>query len=315
MNFLMSIQKAFRIFLMKLLFLGKYFTENKLIRNIFGLITLIFCLVYLFNNAIPFSNLIELETINYWELFISNGYVLLAVMTGGIAWYLLITATNQAINVVEALKIHMFSNISKYIPLIGFQVIIKAFQLRRENINYKNIWSVIIIEFLLQIITGLAVGLFFYPWPLSSRGNVAIKVLSAFLLVVAPFLLRSPQLTRRLGFKLKIVPLLGAVMILVVNWNLLGLSIQYNVSAINSPQLLSLSAYTAIYAFAIIIGILIVPIPNGIGIRESALVFLFSTLAKDIPSAYIAGISRLQIAISELVAAAIIGVTYLFFKK
>ena len=288
--------------------------QTKWFRTFVTLAILTFCSIYLINHAMQFNTSVRFSELNFKEITISTGLIILAVFTGSVAWYLIIKSTNQPIPFLEAIKIHLYANISKYLPGIGWQYISKFFQLNKHQLNKKTIGSILAIELILIIISGLAVAIFLFPWQQTPFIFVFTKLATIMVLLAIPLILQARWTSKIFGFRIKPVPIILSIVIFAFNWNLLGLSMWHLTQALGHPGELDIIIYTSVVTISFIVGILVLPVPGGIGVREGMLVFLLSKFSTSIPVEYLAGISRLQIIIGELVMAGIIWIINYFVK-
>ena len=239
---------------------------------------------------------------------------------GAWEWTLLLTALGGHIKIAHGLRIHLVSNLFKYVPGFIWPYVGKAWLATRQNVKPSVAALSVVSEFAIVFFDGFWLIAFFLPssgivsWSMGQRltFQLGVFLLAGLSIASIPFVGR--RLLRRLReANLTQVPLeqvnwkqvAFVVAAILLTWCLLGLG--FSILATPASSSLLQAAPRQIFALvsALLIGQAVFLIPMGIGIREA--VFL-ALLGPDHPASIavvIALVFRLEMVVGELFCASI----------
>jgi len=289
----------------------KSLMQSKFLRLLITLFAIIFCIVYLNKNAQDLKSVqIELK-LDWLYLFLSFVIMSLIVWTGGLAWILILKGLGQKINILEGLRIQNFSNISKYVPGFIWPYATKIYLCKEVGITQSVAGLSVLLEFSLLILAGFFISLFFLPEEFINKiipmtGNIFLfRVLvggGLFLFFGAVlFSLRLIQRRFSISFSIKSLFLLAASLLFLMNWLGLGIGIWILSKSIYLLTPARIEYFVFSFVVSVISGILFLPVPNGIGVRESIMVFFLSKQIMSSVAVLIAILSRMLITLGEVV--------------
>ena len=285
--------------------------KNKPFRFFIAILAIGFCISYLVKNLHDMKSVQVYINFNGLFFFFSFGIVSLIVLTGGIVWIFLIKGLHQKINILEGLGIQNFSNITKYVPGFIWPYASKIILSKENGINQNAAGFSVVLEFSLVIFMGFLVGVYYIPDNYSSKiafinGNLNLFRSFVFggvllFLGVVTSLLRLIQKRLSIHFSVDSKYLLAASSLLTFNWLGLGIALWLLSKSFYSLTPASFDLFVFSFVVSVISGILFLPVPNGIGVRESVMVFLLSEQLPSSVAVMIAILSRLLITLGEVV--------------
>lgn len=287
--------------------------NNRWFRLSIQVLILIICISYLVVNFNTARDLLAEIQINYPILAISWLLTILAVFTGAIGWGLILRSLSQQLPWVESIYTHLASNLAKYVPGYAWQLVGKAYLTKQYGITTPMIGSAMVLELALLINIGLVLAIAFIPgelladWLSTLSIDLNIHVIRGIcfgVLLIFSFsfmyLFRRSQLKWG-NYTIELPMLLAAIIVILASWLIFGVSYWLlGVSFITIP-ISYLPKFIFVLTSSFIIGLAIVIIPGGIGVRESIMVYLLTSMS--IPSSIavlIATLSRITLVISEL---------------
>jgi len=286
-------------------------SQKPLIRGIFSALAIFFCGWYLYQNRASFTLVINMDQIHIPLILISTFLVLVIEFSGSLVWYSILQGLGISLPFFVAVRAHLYSNIAKYLPGMIWQYVYKYATLDPEQSGCSTPAKAILVEFGLIIVTGLINALIVFPKILSVFW-LPWLAWGLFLLVLAgPFVLKL-KIKQSMTFFPFFFSL--AILLLFINWNVLGVSLWLTSAAIHPLLTKNISVYTFSFTTSVVGGILVLPIPQGIGIREGLMVFLLKMLAQTPDALVLATLSRLQIILGELLAAGATWITARFWR-
>jgi hypothetical protein len=275
-------------------------STNRFVRGIFSTLALLFCGWYLYQNRANFTQVISLNQVHIPLILLSTLLVWVTVFSGSLIWYLTLRGLGVSFPFFAAIRTHLNSNVVKYLPGIIWQYVYKYASLDPEQSGWSIPAKAIIVEFGMIIVTGMINILIVFPKTISSFWLPWLAWGLLLLVLASPFILKL-LIKGTVSFFPFFFSL--AILLLFVNWNVLGLSLWVADAAIYPLSTRNIPIYTFSITISVVGGILILPIPQGIGVREGLMAFLLQTLAKTPDALILTGLSRLQIISAELLMA------------
>jgi len=291
--------------------------SNPLVRLVFFLILVAVSAHYLFTQYQVIKSAISSLQINYL-LLIAGWTITFVVMSliGTSSWWCLIRSLGEDIRWIEGAIVQSKSTLAKYIPGYAWQYIGKAYLSGEAGTPLKKTSIALVFELGLTLITGIALALILIPGefiqvtglPIPKTALVVIGCMLILFELIIPCVLgdilnligiSNIQVYRRY--------LYGSIVLIIIGWILSGVS--FWISAKGLGELGgSFELYFTTLAMALVGGILAIPFPNGIGIREAIIVFMLGSQIGPAHALLLAGVSRVQITSAEIVNAALIEV-------
>jgi uncharacterized membrane protein YbhN (UPF0104 family) len=199
------------------------------------------------------------------------------------------------------------SIITRYLPG-GIWVYFARIHLT-EKLGFKKTQGLflIIAESILAVLSGSLIYLLIRS---NSIYNPIIIILSILLFVLCILFLYSPKklikiyklLTNKI---LEIVPLktrniIYIAFLYILQWALVGLGIWCLIYSVTPTEYVNLLQIVGIFAISWVIGFIILITPSGIGVRESVLIILLSSIISIELAAIISILSRILFTLGEL---------------
>jgi hypothetical protein len=163
-------------------------------------------LIFLASNFRQYSSSLKDIHVNYLNVLISFGIVTLNLFIGALIWWLLLLSFDQKVDLLRSSRAQILSNIAKYLPGYGWQLVGKSFLTNQMGVSSKVIIQGLTFELGLLVVIGIAFTLMIVPmdmliqWPLTRQAPELAKVIflitSLFIMVVIIFL---PWLLKKMG--------------------------------------------------------------------------------------------------------------------
>jgi glycosyltransferase 2 family protein len=298
----------------KLLKTAQSVLNNRLVRWSLQGIILIACAAYLIANFQSTKQLLIGTDIDYFRLILACLLTLLAVFAGALGWRFILHSLGQRLNWRVSFHSHLSANLAKYIPGYAWQLVGKAYLTNQAGVSGRVVSTAMFLELSELLLLGAGLSLALVPKELVQpfleqlKFNISIQVihylgvLVIFLtpLITALILVKTKKFT---GVELALLPFIASNLIIFLGWLFFGLSFWFIGLAFFPLPASSVFDFIFTLAASVLIGLVIIFIPVGIGIRESLMVYFLTSLG--IPSAsavLMAALSRLIIIICELFA-------------
>jgi glycosyltransferase 2 family protein len=213
---------------------------------------------------------------------------------------------------LRAAYIWFVSSLGRYLPGKVWQIAGMALLARRDGVGAVDSTACAVLNQVLHLLAGAAVGLVFLPAGLSgylgAAGRWAWLAVPIILICLWPPLLnRLLALAARLSGKpgvqcrMNMGHLFLWFGLNVLVWIVYGVCFHYFILAVVPDCGLSMGTAAGIYAVSYVAGFLVLIAPGGLGVRESLItVFLAGTLG-EARATVIALVSRLWLTMAELV--------------
>ncbi len=202
-----------------------------------------------------------------------------AFWLGACAWVSIVRSLQPEITFHDAIRYHMFSVATKYLPGPGWQQLSKAFQLYQHGLSSRQVWTLVALEIGIMLLTGLVTaiqilalgGRSFSGFEIAPSAKAALLVLSGSICAVLPVVAWRFQNGSATVGRIKATFALwlwGAEILDVLSWLALGTSLWWVARGLVplSAEAWSHCVITSIVSF--IVGFVVIVAPNGWGIRE-----------------------------------------------
>ncbi len=285
-------------------------SNQRYFRIITNLLALGFVIYLLIKNFAALKVLLGTISISYsYILFAFIILVFVVVVIGGTSWQFINIGLGQTISWFDAVSIQLISNVSKYIPGTIWQYASKTHLSYKKGIRIKASSLAMVIEFGLTVLIGLCLMFLFFPQKIGGIEvsdhiiylTRAFGLLGIVISLTAEFwgrVIFSRFLKGQVDYKP--YGLLFSSVLILVGWILSVFAFRLISLGLDNSISLSISDYFFAYTSSLIGGLLVIPVPNGVGIREGIMVV---TLQSNLPGALaliLAGIARTEITLAEV---------------
>jgi hypothetical protein len=242
--------------------------------------------------------------------FLANAAGLVATM---FSWLALLAAVGEQVPVAAACRIFYLGQLVKYVPgkVLGLVVSIRIG--KSIGVSPARMSAAWLLALVISLLTGASVGLLAGPTVFGgSAAWLLLATLPVLGILIRPQLLSSAavvlaRLRRRpvTALELDVASLRRAVIAQLVAWLVGGVHLWFIAMALGAPPAKSLPLCVGAFCLGTVVGVLAVFVPDGIGVREVAVLAALSvTLPVPVAGAVVL-ISRVVVALSELLTAAI----------
>lgn len=263
------------------------------------------------------------QQISEFDFSINGGLFLLAILLqlssvplGAFMWRKLLNLISGGnLNLSSAVKIHINSWLSRYIPGKVNSVLAKIYLTNREGIDKKSVTVSIIYENLFIILSSFIVSIPALAFFLSNYLlnafyyiGLAVVLIACVLFIFSPILNKTLNICLRY-FKKEEIPtssFLGSKDVLVfliyycLNRILIGFSFFVTIVSITDLNIKYAVTTVGIFSIASLMGILINLAPSGLGVREGALVIFLRPIFSIELSILISLLSRVVTVIADI---------------
>jgi hypothetical protein len=239
-------------------------------------------------------------------------------VSGAFAWLLLLHAAAPGVDTLDGLRSHLNSAVARYVPGYVWQFVGKAYLARGLGVPLGAVNRLIAWELVELIGLGSAVALIFSPaaridewnlpawapWLMSFGGWLLLGGILA-----APWLGRdlfSAGLPEGVRMRPGFITLSGLV--ITANWLLHGLGLWLISAAFGVFLAGALPFLVFAFSISLVTGILVIFVPNGLGVREGIMVILLGHLMPQPLALLAAAVSRLTLVTGEF---ALVGIASL----
>lgn len=230
------------------------------------------------------------------------------------AWRALLADLGSPLRERDALVVFFVGQLGKYLPGSVWNVLATAELGADRQVPRRRSMAAMAVAVLLSVASGVAAGLagaFLAPSPEQAVPAVALWALPVLVALVLP-----PVTNRLAALALKVArrpplehPLTAAGTGAALAWTLLGWLLAgahlwlLGVATGMAPTLTGLAVCTAGYALAWSLGLLAVPFPAGVGVREVVLVAMLSGLLDRGAVLVVVLVSRVVLTVADLAVA------------
>jgi len=288
---------------------------NRWFRSAIQISILALCAIYLINNLQSIKSAQVEFHVNFYLLILSCGITICTVLLGALGFYLTLKAMIIPINWIEAINIHLQSNLAKYIPGYAWQLVGKAYLTQRRGVSVRLVGLAMTIELIQLLLAGIFVTFLSLPVGLSASWRVGnlisiflpiIRVISFVIFLLFPFCVSwIISKTRIINQNVSTNPMIlfGASLSILASWVLFGYSFWLLGKTFFPVSIDQLPLFVFTLAASFLIGLAIVIVPGSIGVRESIMVWFLGPIVGAPQAVIIAAFSRVIVTISEILSA------------
>jgi len=286
---------------------------KKTIIKSFGLLIGILVFYFLIKNLIV--NWEEVKqykfSINYFYMLISFLFFVSGNFLKGIVWKKIIDflEKDNDLGYGEAIDISTISQLGRYIPGKIFSLLGKAYLCKNKKISRLNLYTSITLDAILPIFSAFILSFvliaFYFP----------VKFPYYFLLIVVFIvILVNPCIIKLVGRKINLLNLpnwnwgysIKIVLGYMVSHFLIGVGFFLLIKSILSFSFQNLLSIIGVYTLAGVIGLIVIFIPGGLGIREGILVLFLNLYFPFNVSILISIIGRIWTIIGDILTVIIV---------
>jgi glycosyltransferase 2 family protein len=253
---------------------------------------------------------------NFSQMVIAEGFIAVALILGVATWHFIQKAYELGLSGFESARAHFASSVTRYIPGYAWQYMSKAYLSGGNHENLSNVSMALLTEFIILILGGFfLLGLFSIIFPTIPEANLFSPIIwmvisvAGLLGIIAWFGFSLGFLKWNHNVLKKSYFIFWALLCSLIGWISFGLANWYVIFAFTPT--LSFQTFPQVQ-FAVIasmlLSILIIFVPGGIGVRESALAFLLQGILPLSMGIVISIMLRIGIILGELVS-------FLFISK
>ncbi|MEJ3746345.1 lysylphosphatidylglycerol synthase domain-containing protein [Actinomycetes bacterium KLBMP 9797] len=248
-------------------------------------------------------------------LLLAGGVLATAVgpLLGLLSWRALVLDVAGSITNAQSVRLFFVNFFAKYLPVKGLALVVALRMAKTSGMPLARLFAAGALSLGVTVLTGLSVGLLAGPSAIGTRtGWLALA------LVPIAVVLRWPHLVNHAaGAALRVLrrsPPKGAVSARglrvavfwqVAAWVVAGLHLWLLAIAMNAPVWRSLALCVGAYGLATVVGLLVVVVPDGIGVRESVLMAALAAVLPVPAAAVVVLASRLVTTVGEVAVGAV----------
>lgn len=282
----------------------------KWIKHIIQLVVVLTSFIYIYNQTqeINFSEI----KINYFGIAISVLITAFGTWLGAVSWWIALRVFRQKLSFSDVMIIQFKSNLVKYMPGIGWQLVSKTHMTAKKGIPLNLVITGMLFEFGEIILSGLFLAVILIPtdfnlttpiYTFIVQNSRVLRIGTLILVVIFPFVFQLILKTLRIvkdfqkldtGWVLPLFALLSFTWVI----NSIGFSFAYN--ALETQIRLSFPLSAFIVTLTFVFGLLVVIVPGSFGVRESLFILFLTPLTGGGIAGVIAIIYRIITISSEI---------------
>lgn len=283
--------------------------ENPYFRNIFTLIILIVCSIYIYQN---YGNLVSLLLESNWNtnfFVIALSAYFVCVVLGIFSWQLIIKGLGYNISLLDSAVAQCLPILSKYLPGSVWPYLGRGYITSQIGIPIRIVGIGFFYEFIQILISAFCFVLIFAPieefrlFDFSSHRNfyrglgIGLLILDLSILYLIKHLLVKTSFGNNIKFK--VIPLFGSFLIYLFAWIFFGISLWSTIRTLFPLAVDQIGFITATFAVSYVVGLLFLIAPNGLGVRDSMMILLLSVIIPNSQALIAAILSRLVIFLGD----------------
>lgn len=296
---------------------------TKVLRFSFVILSFFFLCRYFYRNIDTYRNL-EVH-IDSGVFFIAFIFHLIYKIMQALLWHYITILNNCGIKIQNAVLTYFYSILGKYIPGKVFMLLARIPAYEDEGVSASKVTVCFFVENVCTLLGAaflFIVSLLFIPNNVFTeyRWCVALvifgfavcinpRIINFFLRIVEKFLKKSLQIPMSYGQMIKVVTLF------VLNWIVLGVGFYMLICSIYPIEPSNLLYVSGVFGLSVIIGILALFAPSGLGVREGVMILGLSAVMPQEYAVLISVVSRLWMTISELITVGLAWLIGLFIKR
>lgn len=250
-----------------------------------------------------------LRDLNGWDVALALAACIVALLVNAQSWRAVMRSIGLTAGMRDSLRVFLLSQVGKYVPGAVWPVLAQAEFARDHGLSRARAMTGSIVAMVVGVVTSAVVGslglVFSVPGALAQYWWVLVVAGALACLLLPPVLARVVRLafrvTRRTEEPARIGtgPLLASAGWSLAMWVLLGAQawLLIHRAAPSADLLLA----TGAFAFAWLVGFLVIVAPAGVGAREAALVLALATVTSPAEALSLAVVSRVLMTVADAV--------------
>ena len=250
-----------------------------------------------------------------WPLILLCGLIVgLDAFLGAWSYHLVLRGIGYDIGLRRSARVHLFANLAKYVPGYVWQGVSKVYLSNKENVPIRQAGFVALLEMGMLVCSGLLVGVLSFSLQSASLPGFRPRVIYLVIGAMMPALVLGllPEAIHRTGilakskgkakweFEVDRGALWSAAGVMVFGWLLFGLALFIMARAFHPLPIKDVSTCVFSIVASVLLGLAIPFVPGGIGVRESAMVYLLAPIIPASVASLAAIALRLVIIICEM---------------
>lgn len=302
------------------------FYRNRWIRLSIQIFVLVICGIFVYRHSSEIINVAHQLRINVDRILFSWFVLsLIYLFIGTTSWWCILKGLGESPGWIRSANIQLVSTLAKYVPGYIWQYVGKA--VMSKDVGITSLISGTAMAFELGQTLLIGIGIAFVSY--SAQAGLEIVGLEnihkvafplGMLIILAsygiawffPFLM--PQVVKTKPLQPKF--LFTSVLLITLSWCMLSFSfwlLGTSITPIITVQ--TLRVFILATSVSMVAGIIIIFVPNGLGIREGVMVLVLGTTL-GIPLAIVfAAMTRLVVTVCELTSAFLMGLVYRHHSK
>lgn len=282
----------------------------KIIKIVFLLLVAVFLFIYFK------KNIVDIKNMNFkinWKIFIlSMFFYFVYIITLASLWHYITKLDKVAIKYSKAMIAYLYSILGKYIPGKVFMLGARVPAYLEAGVKIRKVTICFLLENACTLLGAaflFIISLFFFPNRiLENYKFITIALIIIFFICINPkvinfFLGKLEKVMKKVDLLITITysQMIKLVALFIGNWLILGAGFYILTCSIYPLPLSHLLYVGGVFALSIIIGILSIFTPSGIGVREGIIVLGLSIVMPSEYAVIISIVSRLWATIAELI--------------
>lgn len=281
---------------------------KKLLKNIFTVITVIFVIIFFYNNIKDYKEL-NIK-IDFVFVFLAVVFFVLYKIILITLWHYITVVQKSSINYWEAFKAYLYSIPGKYVPGKAFLLLARIPPYQERGIPASKVTICFFLENAFTLLGAALLFLFsllFVPNNLLDKYFVAvIGLIIIFFIFLHPKIINmflgliNKMFKKQYSVDISYKHILLFVLLFSINWVVLGIGFFFLINSIYTIPLSQLLYVSGVLGLSVIIGLIAFFAPSGIGVRDSILVLGLNIIIPSKYSTIISILCRLWMSLSEL---------------
>lgn len=288
----------------------KRILSAKWVKHVIQLAVVLASFLYIYNQ-IQEADFSEIK-INYVVVGVSILVTAFGTWLGAVSWWIVLRVFGQDLPFSDVMTIQFKSNLVKYIPGIGWQLVSKTHMTAKKGIPLNVVIISMLFEFGGIILSGLVIAGTLIPsnfslttpiYTFMEENSLFLQIGTLILAVTFPFvfqlILKNLQLVKDFQ-KLDVVWVLPLFALLSFTWVINSIGFYFAYNALDTQMQLSFPLSVLIVTLTFVFGLLVVVVPGSLGVRESLFILFLTPLTGGGIAGVIAIIYRIITISSEI---------------
>lgn len=286
---------------------------NMWVKRALQLSVVVACLIFIYDRIQQLD--ISTIEINYTKLATSFLLTAFGTWLGAVSWWVTLRVFRQNPSFKDIKDTQFRSNLVKYIPGYGWQLVGKSYMTARNGHPLNVVAASMFFEFFEIFVTGFFLMALFIPieyelhhpvFTFIVENRSLIQTLAVFLLISFPLLFQfiSTHYFKKHSIpKLEVKWVLLLITLLGFTWMMNSFGFSQLYPALGVKTLISFPLTVFVFTLTFLIGFIVFFAPGSIGVRESFFILLLAPVAGGAIAGLIAVVYRLVTILAEVIVA------------